>query len=99
MFPGSFRPPISGRRGAPRTRTGCMAWLRERREAHRGLRRPGHPTRRGCTVRIPEPRPLLGERFGPVRIFTAADLMAEDLPPVRWVVPDILPEGVTFLAG
>jgi len=50
-------------------------------------------------VRIPEPRPLLGERFGPVRIFTAADLMAEDLPPVRWVVPDILPEGVTFLAG
>jgi hypothetical protein len=43
--------------------------------------------------------PLIGERFGPVRIFTAAELMAEELPPVRWVVPDILPEGVTFLAG
>src|SRR5215211_729284 len=31
--------------------------------------------------------------------FTAAELMALELPPVRWVVPDILPEGVTFLAG
>ena len=33
------------------------------------------------------------------RIFTATELMAEDLPPVRWVIPEILPEGVTFLAG
>jgi hypothetical protein len=40
-----------------------------------------------------------GERFGPVRIFSAAEIMAKELPPVRWVVPDILPEGVTFLAG
>jgi hypothetical protein len=40
-----------------------------------------------------------GERFGPVRIFSAAEIMAEELPPVPWVVPDILPEGVTFLAG
>jgi RecA-family ATPase len=31
--------------------------------------------------------------------FTAAELLAMELPPVRWVVPDILPEGVTFLAG
>jgi hypothetical protein len=30
---------------------------------------------------------------------TAIDLMAADLPPVRWVVPGILPEGVTLLAG
>jgi hypothetical protein len=30
---------------------------------------------------------------------TAADLMAEVLPEVRWLVPGILPEGVTFLAG
>jgi AAA domain/Ribonuclease R winged-helix domain len=41
----------------------------------------------------------IGQPFGKVRIFTAAELMAEELPPVRWVVPDILPEGVTFLAG
>jgi hypothetical protein len=32
-------------------------------------------------------------------IFTAAELMELELPPVRWVVPEILPEGVTFLAG
>jgi hypothetical protein len=31
--------------------------------------------------------------------FTAADLMALDLPEVRWAVPDIVPEGVTLLAG
>ncbi len=31
--------------------------------------------------------------------FTAAELLSMVLPPVRWAVPDILPEGVTFLAG
>ena len=45
------------------------------------------------------PERVPGERLGPVRIVSAADLMAEELPPTRWVVPDILPEGVTFLAG
>jgi RecA-family ATPase len=41
----------------------------------------------------------IGQPFGVVRVFTAAELMAEELPPVRWVVANILPEGVTFLAG
>lgn len=31
--------------------------------------------------------------------FTATDLIALQLPPVGWVVPDLLPEGVTLLAG
>ena len=31
--------------------------------------------------------------------FTAEELMSWELPPPRWAVPDILPEGVTFLAG
>lgn len=31
--------------------------------------------------------------------FTAADLLATELPPVRWAVPGVLPEGVTILAG
>ena len=39
------------------------------------------------------------ERNGKPKTFTAAELMAEDLPEVPWVVPDVLPEGVTFLAG
>jgi hypothetical protein len=32
-------------------------------------------------------------------IFNLRDLLAWKLPPVRWVVPDILPEGLTLLAG
>jgi hypothetical protein len=43
--------------------------------------------------------PPVGKPFGEARIFTAAEIVAEELPPVKWVVPDILPEGVTFLAG
>jgi hypothetical protein len=31
--------------------------------------------------------------------FTATDLMREKLPPVRWAVPGILPEGLSLLAG
>jgi biotin operon repressor len=29
----------------------------------------------------------------------AADLLALDLPPLRWIVPDLLPEGTTVLAA
>jgi hypothetical protein len=51
-------------------------------------------------VDVPEiQRSPIGNRFGPSRIFTAVELMAEELPPVRWVVPGLLPEGVTLLAG
>ena len=43
---------------------------------------------------------LRPERNGRIpETVTAADLMAADLPPVRWVVPRVLPEGVTLLAG
>jgi hypothetical protein len=33
------------------------------------------------------------------KIISAADLMALNLPPQRWVVRDVLPEGLTLLAG
>src|SRR3712207_525162 len=33
------------------------------------------------------------------RPMTAVELMALDLPPANWVIPDILPEGVTLLVG
>jgi hypothetical protein len=33
------------------------------------------------------------------RTFTGKDLMAEEMPPVRWAVPGILPEGVTLFGG
>jgi hypothetical protein len=32
-------------------------------------------------------------------IFSLRNLLAWELPPVRWVVPEILPEGLTLLAG
>ena len=32
-------------------------------------------------------------------IFNAADLQAMEFPPINWVVPGILPEGLTILAG
>jgi hypothetical protein len=31
--------------------------------------------------------------------FTAADLQKIDFPPINWIVPDVLPEGLTILAG
>ena len=29
----------------------------------------------------------------------AADLLARDLPPLRWIVPDVIPEGTTIIAA
>jgi hypothetical protein len=45
----------------------------------------------------PEPKGH-AEKNGP-ETFTAADLMALELPPMRWAVPGVVPEGVTLLAG
>ena len=39
------------------------------------------------------------EKNGKPETFTAADLMALEIPEVRWAVPGIVPEGVTLLAG
>ncbi len=33
------------------------------------------------------------------RAFTAAELQSTEFPPIRWIVPDLLPEGLTLLAG
>lgn len=32
-------------------------------------------------------------------MFSAADLLDMELPPIKWTIPEILPEGVTILAG
>lgn len=37
------------------------------------------------------PRPGVGESLGA--------LMARDFPPLKWIVPEIIPEGLTLLAG
>ena len=31
--------------------------------------------------------------------FTLQELLARQLPPIQWAIPDILPEGLTLLAG
>jgi len=41
---------------------------------------------------------LPGERPDP-RGIDAAELVKLDLPPLRWIVPDILPEGTTVIAS
>ena len=33
------------------------------------------------------------------RMFSAAELQPHTFPPIRWIVPDVLPEGLTLLAG
>jgi len=46
--------------------------------------------------RLTHPDP---KRNGKLETFTAADLMMLSLPAVNWIVEDILPQGVTLLAG
>jgi AAA domain len=36
---------------------------------------------------------------GQPSIFSLPDLLSWELPPVRWTIPDMLPEGLTLLAG
>ena len=31
--------------------------------------------------------------------FTAAELSEMELPPIKWAIPDILPEGATLMVG
>src|SRR5215218_10782755 len=98
----TFRPDISGCGQVSTTRTRCLARLRACGEANRRGQHAHYPSRGrhgACSVSMPGELLQSGDRFGPVRIFSAAEIMAKELPPVRWVVPDILPEGVTFLAG
>jgi hypothetical protein len=39
------------------------------------------------------------ERNGWPKTLTAAELLGLDLPPIRWSVAGLVPEGVTLLAG
>jgi DNA-binding transcriptional ArsR family regulator len=44
--------------------------------------------------------PEAGDRRITPSVFpSAAELMAREIPPVRWIVPGIVPEGVALLAG
>ncbi len=54
------------------------------------------------TVEYLPPVPAAAHASGARRrlgLTSSADLMAKDLPPVRYVVPGIIAEGLTLLAG
>ena len=58
----------------------------------------GTPERLGAPLVAEAPRPAKPQRA--IRAgMDAADLLALDLPPLRWVVPELLPEGTTILAA
>ncbi len=38
-------------------------------------------------------------QHGQPSIFSLPDLLSWELPPVRWIIPELLPEGLTLLAG
>lgn len=44
----------------------------------------------------PDDYQLIGEN---PRAIDAADLLALDLPPLRWIVPDLIPEGTSIVAA
>jgi RecA-family ATPase len=44
-------------------------------------------------------KPLTGAAPLPRGTFSAAELQRMEFPPIRWIVPDVLPEGLTILGG
>jgi 5S rRNA maturation endonuclease (ribonuclease M5) len=50
----------------------------------------------GLAARVPEYEPPKKIKFGS---YSCADLMAEDIPEVKWTIPGLLTEGLTVLAG
>ncbi len=49
-------------------------------------------------VRTQIPPALSSSEYVPAP-FTLQELLARQLPPIQWAIPDILPEGLTLLAG
>ncbi len=45
------------------------------------------------------PRPVAPPAAAKPRVFSLQELLSWDLPPTRWAIPEILPEGLTLLAG
>ena len=45
------------------------------------------------------PHPAASPTEAKPRVFSLQELLSWDLPPTRWAIPEILPEGLTLLAG
>ncbi|HZU66280.1 MAG TPA: AAA family ATPase [Ktedonobacteraceae bacterium] len=48
---------------------------------------------------LDRPQPVASPTGSQPKIFSLKELLAWELQPVRWAVPEILPEGLTLLAG
>jgi hypothetical protein len=73
--------------------------LQEKQDLSDFIEKHGAESRRlieGLAARIPEYEPPKKVKFGS---YTCADLMAENIPDVKWIIPGLLTEGLTVLAG
>src|SRR5215212_725841 len=99
----SLRSPASRSGRASEARAGRLAWLR--RDGVVGLRPrdPGHAPGRGFEANVMTSPQVVNEATKGTNLFTgtftAAELMAAELPPLRGIVPGLLPEGATLVAG
>ena len=59
------------------------------------MAKSAHPTARAPDGHHPQPSAF---SYIPTRT-TTAELLASSAPPVRWVIPDYIGEGLTILAG
>ncbi len=60
---------------------------------------PGMEVREAVETHPPGPVEEKKEEYPPLVGFTLKELMEEEFPPIKYLVQDILPEGLTILAG
>lgn len=70
-------------------------------EFYRSGQRPPDPTRPNEQLPKANEEPAKNEpqNTPTLKTITAKDLAAKTFPPPRWAIPDLLPEGLTILAG
>lgn len=57
------------------------------------------PERTTINIVYPDGRVVPEESLKPKKLHTAADILHRDYQPINWIIPDLLPEGLTILAG
>jgi hypothetical protein len=76
--------------------------MREKWDEARGEKTYGEITIGKAIANSPEPAPgkaFAGKNPPKITLISAAELQKKDFPPLRWAVPNFLPEGLTILAS
>jgi hypothetical protein len=60
---------------------------------------PDHRSMPPMPAKVKEASPPVAKNAPPVSLRTARDLQGRTFPPIKWVVPGLLPEGLTILMG